>query len=261
MPDRDPAGAGPSEDLHFTHAIDIPGHGTVRGEIDLRGAFASCLAGVPLHGKRVLDVGALSGFTSFALEALGAEVVSYDRAGGRHWDLVPFCTGAPAPQLVSLLDAHQARISRAYRFSHAAFGSRAERIEGDLYSIPAAIGPVDAALIGSLPHLRDPLRALHGALRLVQETAVIVGLLPRPSWLARLDDLRGDAPLAFLPRTSRTHPSGPLWRIPPRTVVRWLRILGFGETRIAYRRCPSGDRTGTLYAVVGRRTQANRSEV
>ncbi len=259
MPDRDPAAAGLPEDLHLTHAIDVPGHGTLRGEIDLRNAFPACLAGVPLRGKRVLDVAALSGFTSFTLEALGAEVVSYDRAGGRHWDLVPFCDGVPTSHLVPLLDAHQARIARAYRFCHAALGSRAERIEGDLSDIPAEIGPVDAAVVGSLAHLRDPFRALHGALRLVQETAVVTGVTPRRSLLGRLAEGGRDAPLVFLPRPGRGNPFEAWWRIPPRTVVHWLHVIGFGETWVACRPIRQDGRTRTLYAVVGRRTRANRT--
>ncbi|MGF3022758.1 hypothetical protein ACQVP2_08010 [Methylobacterium aquaticum] len=259
MPDRDPAGAGPSEDLHVTHTIDLPGHGTLHGEIDLRGDFSALLDGVPLGGRRVLDVAALSGFTSFALEARGAEVVSYDREGGRHWDLVPFCDGIPAADLVALLDTHQARIARAYRFCHAALASRAERVEGDPYDIPAAIGPVDAALVGILPQLRDPFRGLHGALRLVQETAIVTGLLPRRSLFGRLAAMRGDAPLMFLPRPGRGNPFEAWWRIPPRTVRHWLHVIGFTETRVAYRRNRHDGRT--RYAVIGRRTRANRTAI
>ncbi len=282
MSDRDPAAAGLSEGLHLTHTIDLPGHGTLAGEIDLRENFSACLGDVPLRGRRVLDACALSGFTSFAMEALGAEVVSYDRAEGRHWDLVPFCDGLPASHLVPLLDEHQARIARAYRHCHAALGSRAERIEGDLCAVPEAIGPVDLAVLGALAHVRDPFRALHSALRLVQETAVVTGMLPRRPWYdpgrlvddgwlgdarhgpfarERLADRRADAPLAFLPRSGQGNPFAAWWQIPPRTVVRWLEVIGFGETRIAYHRRPLAGRMRTLYAVVGRRTQANHAAI
>ena len=282
MSDHDPAAAGLSEGLHLTHTIDVPGHGTLAGEIDLRDDFSAFLGHVPVRGKRVLDACALSGFTSFAMEAMGAEVVSYDRAEGRHWDLVPFCDGAPTSHLVPLLDAHQARIARAYRLCHAALGSRAERVEGDLGAIPAAIGPVDLALVGALAHVRDPFRVLHGTLRLVQETALVTGTLPRrrwfdpgrlveehwpgggphgPFWRERLADRRADAPLAFLPRNGQGNPFAAWWQIPPRTIVRWLHVIGFGETRIAYHRRPLAGRMRTLYAVVGRRTQANHAAI
>ncbi|TGD95796.1 hypothetical protein [Methylobacterium nonmethylotrophicum] len=265
MPNRDPARAGIPDDLHVTHAIDVPGHGTLRGEIDLRQDFHACLGSVPLEGKRVLDACTLSGFTTFAMEALGADVVSYDRADGRHWDLVPFCDGPSPSHLRPLLDVHQARIARAYRFCHAALGSRAERVEGCLYAIPEAIGPVDVAVVGSLAQIRDPFRALHGALRLVQETAVVTGLLPQhpwfaPSWLARLAAARRDA-LAFVPRPDQNNPFQGWWRISPATVVHWLEVIGFGETRIAFHRRPLGGRARTFYAVVGRRTRANHGAI
>ncbi|MET7247791.1 hypothetical protein ABZT49_31020 [Methylobacterium sp. EM32] len=274
MKDRDPAAAGLSEGLHLTHTIDVPGHGTLAGEIDLRDDFPACLGHVPLGGKRVLDACAQSGFTSFAMEALGAEVVSYDRAEGRHWDLVPFCDSLPASHLGPLLDAHQIRIARAYRVCHAALGSRTERVEGDLYAIPETIGPVDLALVGALAQIRDPFRALHNTLRLVQETAIVTGTLPRrpwfdparlvearngPFWRERLADRRADAPLTFLPRTGEGNPFAAWWRIPPRTIVRWLYVIGFGETRIAYHRRPLGGRMRTLYTVIGRRTRANHA--
>lgn len=288
MSDHDPAAAGLvegpdlAEGLHLTHTIDVPGHGTLAGEIDLRENFPACLGHVPLRGKRVLDACALSGFTSFAMEALGAEVVSYDRAEGRHWDLVPFCDGAPTSHLVPLLDARQARIARAYRLCHAALGSRAERVEGDLGAIPEAIGPVDLAVVGALAHVRDPFRVLHGTLRLVQETAVVTGTLPRrrwfdpgrlveehwpgggrhgPFWRERLADRRADAPLAFLPRSGQGNPFAAWWQIPPRTIVRWLHVIGFCETRIAYHRRPLAGRMRTFYTVVGRRTQANHAAI
>ncbi len=233
---------------------------------------------MPLRGKRVLDACALSGFTSFAMEALGAEVVSYDRAEGRHWDLVPFCDGAPPSHLVPLLDAHQARI--APRLPPLPRGARlpAERVEGDLCAIPEAIARSTSLWSGRWRMSATvPGAARHAAPRPGDRPGHRT--LPRRRWfdpggssrnagpggtaravLARAPG--GPAlgrPLAFLPRSGQGNPFAAWWQIPPRTIVRWLHVIGFCETRIAYHRRPLAGRMRTLYAVVGRRTQANHA--
>ena len=46
---------------YFYHTMDIPSHGTVHGEWDLRGREASYLGNISLQGKCVLEVGTASG--------------------------------------------------------------------------------------------------------------------------------------------------------------------------------------------------------
>ena len=48
-------------DCYFYHTMDLPGHGTVTGEWDLRGREAAYLGNVDFQGKRVLEVGTASG--------------------------------------------------------------------------------------------------------------------------------------------------------------------------------------------------------
>src|SRR5262245_36356241 len=55
-------------DCWFYHTADIPGHGCVQGQWDLRPNIDRYLGGVNFHGKRVLDVGAASGFLTFNME-------------------------------------------------------------------------------------------------------------------------------------------------------------------------------------------------
>jgi hypothetical protein len=57
----------------FYHTMDLPGVGVVHGEWDLRDSFDEYIGGgVGVRGKRVLDVGAASGFVTFSLEQRGA---------------------------------------------------------------------------------------------------------------------------------------------------------------------------------------------
>ena len=50
------------DDCYFYHVMDLPGHGVVGREWDLRGGEAAYLGGVAFHGKRVLEFGTASGF-------------------------------------------------------------------------------------------------------------------------------------------------------------------------------------------------------
>jgi 2-polyprenyl-3-methyl-5-hydroxy-6-metoxy-1,4-benzoquinol methylase len=65
-------------DCFFYHTIDVPGHGTINGDWDLRPGIRDYLGQVDFLGKRVLDVGAASGFLTFTMEKQGAQVISYD---------------------------------------------------------------------------------------------------------------------------------------------------------------------------------------
>lgn len=47
------------EDCYFYHTMDIPGHGVVEGEWDLRANISNYLGGCNFQGQRVLDVGGL----------------------------------------------------------------------------------------------------------------------------------------------------------------------------------------------------------
>ena len=55
-------------DCFFYHTMELPGIGVVEGQWDLRGRLDDYLGGVPLVGRRVLDVGSASGFLSFEME-------------------------------------------------------------------------------------------------------------------------------------------------------------------------------------------------
>jgi hypothetical protein len=74
----------------FYHAMDLPGVGEVNGRWDLRPTIDTYLGNVSFVGKRVLDVGAASGYLTFEMERRGGDVVSFDMAGVNDWEIVPF---------------------------------------------------------------------------------------------------------------------------------------------------------------------------
>ncbi len=245
----------------FNHTIDLPGHGTVPGAWDLRAGLDDYLGGVAVAGKRVLDFGATSGFLGFALEARGAEVVAYDFSGEACWEMVPypdFERAVIAPEIRN----HLRRFENAWWYAHAALDSRARRAGGSLYEIPEAIGPVDVAVFGTaLTRLRDPFRALHGALRLTRETVVVTEMLPKSLQFLRFVPRSVGLPMFLLPRSDQRIRFDAWWAIAPTTMQELLAILGFGESAVTYHRQSLLGEKRLCYTVVARRTEPTNPEL
>ncbi|GJD50660.1 hypothetical protein OPKNFCMD_3403 [Methylobacterium crusticola] len=239
----------------FHHAIDLPGYGAVPGGWDLRAGIVDYLGHVAFAGKRALDVGTTSGFLSFAMEAAGAEVVSYDLAQSEPWDVVPF-PGLDRGDFEGELRNHLDRIEDAYWLSHAALGSRARLARGSFYAIPLALGPVDVAVFGTtLVRMRDPFSVLQSAARLTRETLVVTEILPRPYRFVRYLRRRVGLPMFLLPRAASRARFEAWWVFAPATIQEFLRILGFGESAVTYHHQLVLGRRQLCYTVVGRRTE------
>ena len=56
----------------FYHVMDLPAFGRVGGQWDLRGTVDDYLGRFDFRDKRALDIGAASGFLTFAMERRGA---------------------------------------------------------------------------------------------------------------------------------------------------------------------------------------------
>jgi hypothetical protein len=233
--------------------MEIPGYGLVQGQWDLRGRVDSYLGGIPLTGKRVLELGPASGYLTFEMERRGAQVVAYDLSEHQSWDCVPMASNPYARQHVEDRKIHARRLNDSFWLAHRAFQSNAQVVYGDIYSIPASIGLVDVAVFGCiLLHLRDPFLGLERALRLTRETAVVVDLAP---WNGL-----SDGAIHFLPDS---HAQGPLdhwWCFTPKAIQRMLGVLGFEDSHVSIHTAPaltspafSGEHE--LFTVVAHRTQ------
>lgn len=166
------------DECYFYHTMDVPGHGTIKGEWDLRGSVDDYLGNFDFKGKRVLDVGAASGILSFHIEKQGAEVISFDLSENFDWDIVPFSENNNEIAR-SERRRHLRRINNGYWLCHQAFQSKAQMVNGVVYNIPHSIGAVDVAVFGSiLLHLRDPFLALENAAALAKEAIIVADISP-----------------------------------------------------------------------------------
>lgn len=242
-------------DCYFYHTTDVPGHGLVGGEWDLRPGIDAYLGGIRFTERSVLDVGAATGFLSFHIEKAGAQVVSYDLSPIEAWDIVPL-SGIDAAEHMRARKAHIGAINNGYWLCHRVYGSAARMAHGTVYRIDPAIGPVDVSVFGSiLLHLRDPFLALHNALQMTRETAIVTEILPGAHRLSRwLTPLLGRS-LQFKPRFARNRPWETWWNLPPRTVVEFLGVLGFEKSVVTYHHQLFKGRRMPMYTVVATRTK------
>lgn len=211
-------------DCRFYHSMDIPRHGEVVGQWDLRAVAGAYLGNVAFDGKRVLDVGAASGFLTFEMEKRGGEVVSFDIGDARDWNLVPYADRAA--QRDTDLDHYvewNRQLRNGYWFAHRHLGSNAKAFYGDVYDLPAWLGTFDVVFLGMiLGHLRDPFRALESAARRCAETIVVCNQVP--------DDGRGEPFASFMPTLENRVPDA-WWALSLPCLQNMLAVLGFEVAR------------------------------
>jgi hypothetical protein len=239
-------------DCYFYHTMEIPGHGVVEGEWDLRGNVDAYLGGASLSGKRVLELGTASGFLCFSMEQRGAEVVAYDLSDEYDWDIVPFAAD-DVGHARQARRAHIGSINKAWWLAHRAFRSNARVVYGSVYEVPDAIGPVHVSTFGSiLLHLRDPFRALEQGLRNTTETAIVTERMP--DW-ARSSNGRPDPRMRFLPDPATGHPKGAWWAFSPDIIRRFIGVLGFEDSEVTYHEQTYRGQSAALFTVVGHRNR------
>jgi hypothetical protein len=257
----------------FYHTMDLPGHGTIEGLFDLRGAVDEYLGGVDLRGKRVLELGTADGFLCFEMERRGAEVVAYDLSEAQRWDFVP-STGRSAVDLMDEYQRNVRRLNDAFWLAHRLCGSKARVVYGSLYDVPSSIGPVDVTTFGCvLLHVRDPFLALARGVPLARERVVVtevLGGIPRrlmrlfasermralAPWWRAVPTLA--APLAssspvFVPDARRPSPTPTWWSLGPRCIRRWLALLGFEQERLTYHFQKEAAGVVPMYTIVAKR--------
>src|SRR5947209_7057921 len=146
-----------ADGCYFYHTMDIPGHGLVTGDWDLRAGVDDYLGHEDFQGKRVLEIGPASGFITFEMERRGADVVSVELSPDVGWDLAPYPPDILVPYRKQVSET-QPPLKRGYWFAHRAHKSRAKVHYGNAYSLPGELGKFDIAVMSDvLLHTRAPL--------------------------------------------------------------------------------------------------------
>jgi SAM-dependent methyltransferase len=236
------------DDCHFYHVMEIPGHGVVGEQWDLRGGERAYLGDVPLQGKRVLEIGPASGFLTFHMERQGAEVVAVELAPDADWDIVPHA-GLDLDDVIRKRRPIMERVRNGFWFAHERHRSAARVHYGSAYDLPAALGHFDVAVLGSvLLHTRDPLRIVEGCAR-HSDTIVITE--------AHDKSLDGDPLARLVPRPASAE-WDTWWYVSPELFVSFLGVLGFTDSAVTFhaQRFIGGEGSVDLplFTVVARRT-------
>jgi O-methyltransferase len=229
-------------ECHFYHTIDLPGHGVVKGDWDLRDGVDAYLGHVVFAGQRVLEIGPASGFLTFEMEKRGASVVSVEVTDDPGWDFVPY----PTARLQEILGPRRIvmdRLKNSYWFSHAACHSRANIYYGDVYELPAALGKFDIAVMGSvLLHCHSPLRIVEQCL-MKASTLIITDMF--------YPDLK--EPVCRLVPTPENFRWHTWWHFSPKLFTQFLAVAGFSQCEVITHQQLHRGRAHTLFTVVARR--------
>jgi len=208
-----------SNQCNFYHAMTLPGLGEVGREWDLRENIGDYLGNVDFENKRALDVGTASGYLSFEMERRGADVVSFDMASGKQWNLVPhYKLEHKREKMFEYIAQGHEQLQNAYWYSHRALESKAKVYYGNVYDISDQIGKFDVVLFGMiLSHLRDPFQALASGTRLSTDTVIVTN-----------QTRKEDAPSChFLPNAENESENRGWWSFTDGCLERMLGVLGF----------------------------------
>lgn len=220
------------DDCYFYHTMDVPGHGLVAGEWDLRDGVDAYLGHEPVRGRRVLEVGTASGFLCFEMERRGADVVAYDLSSATPWDIVPY-HGIDVAAVAAERATHIAKINNSWWLTRHALGASARVVYGSVYDIPVAVGAVDLCTFGAvLLHLRDPLLALQSAAKLEPNTIVITELARRRRFGALPERPAQRRSPLFVPHGATAEPVETWWSFTPESISNLLDIVGYRTVRV-----------------------------
>jgi hypothetical protein len=117
-------------------------------------------------------------------------------------------------------------VQNSWWYLHAAYGSSARMVYGNIYDLPADLGEFDVSVFAAiLLHLRNPVAALEQAARRTRDTIVVT-----EPWAFGPESLHDNVMKIF--------PFGESgrwtlwWSISAGAVVRMLETMGFRETRV-----------------------------
>lgn len=220
------------------HTIDLGNGITTPGAYDHRPYLDQY--GIPsdLTGKRVLDIGAASGFFSFEMERYGAEVTAVDLPRWYDHDF------GPNYQPDQKTEDAEVYLREPFEIAHRILGSKVQKKFMNIYDLsPSSVGEYDLTFCGSLLiHLTDPVKALWNIASVTRQKAIIATPILQ-------DD--ADRPLALMVG----HHRGDGWWIPTRSCLELMAVAAgftgiewYSEFRLDFRDGSPGPYHGVLHA-------------
>jgi hypothetical protein len=149
-----------ADNVTFYHTIEIPGHGLMKGDWDLRADIGSYLGHVDHRGRSILDIGTSNGFLAFEMERRGGRVVTTDLPIDGTPDIFPI-SATILSELQPLIHTHVKRTRNTFWLAHKALNSSVRLVESNVCDLDPRITGFDVAIIGNvMQHLRDPIGML-----------------------------------------------------------------------------------------------------
>jgi O-methyltransferase len=243
-------------ECNFYHTTDIPGHGLVEGQWDLRKGVAEYLGHYNFTGQRVLEIGPATGFLTFEMEQAASEVVAVELPMDRgFWNAVPYESLGLARRDDAWTESeeqffdHIRGIRKGFWYCHQQFRSAAKVHYGSSENLPDELGKFDVALLAAvLLHTRSPVSILESCARLVNKSIIITEM-----YLPEL----GEGPVCSLVPTMGNNAWDTWWRFTPRFFTQFLEVLGFTEHQVTFHQQQAFGNSHDMYTIVSSRPMSN----
>ncbi len=269
------------DECEWYHAMEIPGIEGLTGSqpntrdatFDCREDIGNILGNLDYKGKKVINLGSITGHISFEAERRGGDVTSIDlsvdpsqmakeQATERDW--VPRANEDWKKDLKDFMDREVLR-RNAFWYAHKALKSKSRMLITHANNIPKELELHDIGIIFSvLLHIRDPFLALQRMCSHLNEKIVITELgayptyffkfIPSSAYIKYMDFVARfkeknksllDKLPNFIGKRFRNYPTmtfipeygrsaSKWWSFKPETIIAMLKILGFGKTRVNY---------------------------
>jgi O-methyltransferase len=240
-------------ECNFYHTTDIPGHGLVQGQWDLRAGVADYLGHYDFTGQRVLEIGPATGFLTFEMEKSAREVVAVELPMDRgFWNAVPYENLGLARRRDEVWTEseeqffdHIRGIRKGFWYCHQQFGSKAKVHHGSSENLTPELGEFDVAVLAAvLLHTRSPVAVLESVARRVTGSIIITEVhVPQ----------LGENGVCELVPTAGNKAWDTWWRFSPRFFTQFLEVLGFTEHRVNFHQQPADGRMIPQFTVVASR--------
>ena len=215
------------DDCYFYHTMEFSDGQVCEGSWDLRGGEREYLGYIDFTGQTVLELGPATGYLSFFMERMGAQVVCFDLAKGMTHEVLPLPGLDIAREEKNGIDFVY-KTQNSWWYGHRKSKSNSRAVYGDIYRLPGDLGRFDISIFGCiLLHLSNPFAVLRKIAAITEKAVIITDLIQRTPF--NLDT----SFLDFNPGGQQKNPVN-WWGVSPGAVLKMLRMLGFPEISIYY---------------------------